>query len=104
MPFVGDIGVKVTTATRDSEWTPYLTTAVTAPPGVTVAYSTSRNPVRSLLDASLGDPTSGSGTFSNTAPTNLTTVGCLMFDFGAIVLNPLQSLELTWTMTATDRT
>jgi uncharacterized repeat protein (TIGR01451 family) len=101
LPYVGDIGVKVTSATRDSEWTPYLTSAVTAPAGVTVSYSTSRNPVRSELDATLGDPTSGAaGTFSTTVPSNLTTVGSLLFNFGSIVLNPLQSLELTWTMTA----
>ena len=100
LPFVGDVGVLLTSANRDSEFTPYLTSVVTAPPGITVSYSTSRNPKRTDLDPALSDPPGAAGTFSPVAPVDLTTVGSLLFDFGTIVLAPLETRELTWTMTA----
>ena len=50
MPRVGDTAVITTTDgvlnPRRSEYTPYLVTPITAPPGWTVSYSTSANPCR----------------------------------------------------------
>ena len=46
LPFVGDVGVRLSTVKRGSEFTPYLVSLITAPPGWTVEYSLSNKPCR----------------------------------------------------------
>jgi uncharacterized repeat protein (TIGR01451 family) len=101
LPYIGDNGVILTSAVRDTQYTPYLTTQITTPAGITALYSTTNNPVRSDLDPALGDPTTGlAGSFAASAPADLTTVKTILLDFGTLVLAPLESKEITWTMTA----
>lgn len=99
LPFVGDVGVILHTQARESNFALALQAAVVAPPGITVKYSTSSNPVRSDLDATVASPPGAqAGTFSTTAPTPLSNTKSLLFDFGSLVLNPGESKEILWTM------
>lgn len=100
LPFDGDMGV-IDLSSRDSRWRPNLVGQVTAPPGVTVYYSTEGNPCRSVEGI---EPTGPAGctppNWSVVPPTDITTVQSLKFDFGSIILNPGEELMLEWPMRA----
>jgi len=97
LPFVGDGGV-LDPQSRMSAWRPNLTAPVVAPAGVVVYYSTQSN----LCRPELGYSPSGcvAPVWSITPPDDITRVQALKFDFGNIVLNPLDKLELNWPMRA----
>ncbi len=98
-PHIGDVGVVLHQTPRGSNMTPVLNSTVTVPSGVTVQYGMSSNPTRSDLDATLTSPVgAASGTFSATPPAILANTKALLFDFGATVLAPGESRELTWSM------
>ena len=97
LPWVGDVGVLVA-QNRGSQWRPNLAGPVTPPAGVTVYYSTETNPCRPELN---NNPTGCvNANWSLTPPSDITQVQALKFDFGSIVLQPLQELYLTWPMRA----
>lgn len=97
LPYSGDSGV-LDPQNRQSVWRPNLTAPVVAPAGVVVYYSTQSN----LCRPELGYSPAGcaSPEWSITPPADITQVQALKFDFGNIVLNPLDKLELTWPMRA----
>jgi LruC domain-containing protein len=97
LPLVGDTGV-LDPQNRQSAWRPNLIAPVIAPANVVVYYSTVSNPCRAELSYS----PSGCATpnWSVTPPDDITQVQALKFDFGNIVLNPLDKLELNWPMRA----
>ena len=97
LPFVGDSGV-LDPQTRQSAWRPNLTAPVAAPAGVVVYYST----VANLCRPELGYSPAGCAApnWSVTPPDDITRVQALKFDFGNIVLNPQDLLELNWPMRA----
>ncbi len=100
LPFVGDEGV-IDLNTRNSRWRPNLVGAVSAPPGVTVYYSTEGNPCRSAEQVVASGPAGcTTANWTTTPPTDITTVQSLKFDFGAIILSPRDSLVLEWPMRA----
>ena len=97
-PSSGDIGVIDTTA-RDSRWQPNLVSTINAPTGVTVYYSIEGNPCR----ADEGLVTTGPvgcavPNWSTTPPTDLTTVRSVKFDFGSTLLQPQDTIQLSWSM------
>ena len=98
LPSVGDIGV-IDVSNRDSRWQPNLVSSVSAPAGITVYYSTVANPCRA--DEGLV-PSGPAGcvapNWSATIPTDLTTVRSLKFDFGSTVLQPMDTIQLSWAM------
>ncbi|MEM9820423.1 MAG: SdrD B-like domain-containing protein [Bacteroidota bacterium] len=100
LPQTGDIGV-IDTSPRNSRWRPNLVGTVSTPPGVTVFYSTESNPCRAAEGFIASGP-SGCATpnWSTTPPTDLTTVQSLKFEFGSTVLNPEDTLQLSWPMRA----
>ena len=97
LPFVGDTAVLNASAQRDSDWSPILTGPVTAPPGVTVSYSTSHNPCRPELN--FNPPGCVAGSFSTTPPSPISAVASLEFSFPG-TLAPGQTLTLAWPMAA----
>ncbi|MCS6845172.1 MAG: GEVED domain-containing protein [Caldilineales bacterium] len=100
LPIVGDRGV-VTPDPRHTQWTPFLAGPVTAPAGVTVYYSTASNPCRN--DMGDPDPYPAGCTppaWSAVPPADITAVRSLRFDFGDIVLQGGDRLELSWAMRA----
>ncbi len=97
LPFVGDTGVLDTQA-RLSVWRPNLIAPVVAPAGVVVYYSTQGNPCRPELNFSPAGCVAANWSIS--PPGDITTVQSLKFDFGNIVMNPLDVLELNWPMRA----
>ena len=97
LPFVGDTGA-LDPQNRLSAWRPNLIAPVTAAAGVKVYYSTQSNPCRTELGYSPAGCTDPG--WSITPPADITTVQALKFDFGNIVLNPLDKLELNWPMRA----
>ena len=99
LPYPGDAGVLATDQGRGSAWQPFLTGPVSGPSGVTVYYSTSTNPYRPEI---LGTNTTGSAAdWTTILPSDPTTVRALKFAFGPTnVLNPLDSVQLTWTLQA----
>lgn len=100
LPFIGDGGV-IDLSQRDSRWRPNLAGAVSAPPGVTVYYSTEGNPCRSAEGIEPDGP-AGCQTpnWSTSVPADITTVQSLKFDFGTNILNPADSIVLEWPMRA----
>ncbi|MFM8332581.1 MAG: SdrD B-like domain-containing protein, partial [Candidatus Methylumidiphilus sp.] len=97
LPFTNDTGV-LDPQNRLSAWRPNLIAPVVAPAGVVVYYSTEGNPCRTEFGYS---PTGcAAPNWSITPPDDITRVQALKFDFGNIVLNPLDKLELTWPMRA----
>lgn len=100
LPWVGDIGVLTYGDSRQTAYQPTFVSMDIVPSGVTVKYSNSSNPCRAGLDAAITEPGSGcdANTFSTTMPTNLADIHSLIFDFGNIVIQPADSLELRWTM------
>lgn len=96
LPFIGDEGV-LTGQPRLTEWRPNLVDPVTVgDPNITVYYSTSQNPCRPEIKASAGCVSD----WSTTPPQDITSVQSLKFDFGGIVLNPQDSLQIEWPMRA----
>ena len=93
LPYVGDTGV-IDLSPRNSAWRPYLAGPVSAPSGVTVFYSTEKNPSR----PEMGITTSSPANWSTVPPADITTVQSLKFDFGKTVLGPLDQVELNWQM------
>ena len=98
LPDVGDLGV-IDPLARDSRWRPNLVSTVSTPPGVTVYYSLVANPCR---DTEGFVPTGPVGctvpNWSTSAPTDLTTVQSLKFDFGSTQLPPQDTFRLSWAM------
>jgi uncharacterized repeat protein (TIGR01451 family) len=97
LPFVGDVGV-LDPQTRLTEWRPNLAGIVSAAAGVTVYYSTESNPCRTELGYS--PATCVAANWSATPPADITNVRSLKFDFGATIIQPGDSLVLTWPMRA----
>ena len=103
-PHVGDTEVLNTNIPRNSGWRPELASAISAPSGVTVFYSTVSNPCRTEL-ANPGDPIpfpSGCNNpnWTTSVPSNLANVTAVKFDFGSMVLNQGQTVTIDWQMTA----
>lgn len=97
LPFVGDNGV-LDPQTRLSQWRPNLAGPVTPPTGVTVYYSQQSNPCRPELGYNPAGCTVAG--WSLTPPTDITKVQSLKFDFGTLLINPADSLILSWPMRA----
>ncbi len=93
LPYVGDTGV-IDLSPRNSAWRPYLAGTVSAPSGVTVYYSTEKNPSRPEMGITTANPAN----WSTVPPADITTVQSLKFDFGKTVLGPLDQVELNWQM------
>jgi uncharacterized repeat protein (TIGR01451 family) len=98
LPFVGDTGV-IDLSGRDSIWRPNLAGPVAVPAGVTVYYSTEGNPTRTDYVPN-GPPGSTNAAWSITPPANITEVRSLKLDFGSLILQPNQELEMIWPMRA----
>ena len=110
LPHVGDSGV-IDLGARESAWSPMLIAPVTPPAGVTVYYSTESNPCRGDMNAANPDPEAQwpmladgapsdcvAAGWSSLPPADITQVAALRFDFGELVLNPLDSVEFLLTM------
>ena len=95
-PSAGDIGVIDTTA-RDSRWQPNLVSTINAPTGVTVFYSLEGNPCRPEL-VPTGPVGCATPNWSTTPPTDLTTVRSVKFEFGNTLLQPEDTIQLSWSM------
>jgi uncharacterized repeat protein (TIGR01451 family) len=98
LPFVGDAGV-IDLSPRNSEWRPNLTGTISGPSGITVYYSTSGNPTRPEVEPS-GPPGSEAPNWSTDPPADITSVRSLKIDFGDRILQPQNSVELSWSMRA----
>ncbi len=98
LPVTGDTGV-IDLTLRRSQWSPFLVDAVRAPAGVTVLYSTSRNPSRPELVSS-GPPGSDNPQWTSTVPDDITTVRSLKFDMTGLEMYPGDEVVLTWPMRA----
>ncbi len=100
LPHIGDAGV-IDLSPRNTQWEPVLAGPVTAPSGVTVYYSTEKNPCRSAEGLVPSGPTGCAAPNWTTAPPNpITSVSSLKFDFGTMVVNPGECLDLMWEMRA----
>ena len=97
LPFAGDNGVLDPQA-RLSQWRPNLAGPVTPPTGVTVYYSTQSNPCRPELNYNPAGCTNAN--WSTVPPADITQVQALKFDFGSTIINPGDSLFLSWPMRA----
>lgn len=104
LPYVGDTGVILTNVPRGSQFNVYATSSVTAQivnlignpvdpnPDITILYSTSRDPMR--FDQ-FGNPI-GTGTWSTTPPTNITTLAAIQILTGPeVILNSYDQLIIT---------
>ncbi|MGB0931932.1 MAG: SdrD B-like domain-containing protein, partial [Chitinophagales bacterium] len=98
LPFIGDQGV-IDLSNRNSQWRPNLVGPVTAPPGVTVYYSTASNPCRDELTPGI-PAVCDAPNWTTAIPQDVTTIQSLKFDFGTTVINPGDELELNWPMRA----
>ena len=98
LPFIGDGGV-IDLSARDSQWRPNLMGEVSGPNGITVYYSTSGNPTRTEV-VSNGPPGSEPANWTTDPPADITSVRSLKIDFGGYILQPQQSVELSWSMRA----
>jgi len=103
LPFVGDMGV-IDPSPRNTAWRPNLANPIIAPAGVTVYYSTAQNPCRDEMKAPADPspfPTGCTPANWTLAPLpDITSVQSLRFDFGSIIVNPLDSFVLNWPMRA----
>ena len=103
LPFIRDKGV-IDLSNRNTEWTPNLADPITAPPGITIYYSTSENPCRDEMKGA-GDPSPfptgcEAPNWSTTTPVNITTVKSVKIDFGATTLAGGDELLFSWPMRA----
>lgn len=99
LPFVGDKGV-IDLSSRNSEWRPFLiNNVITQPnnPNVTIYYSTASNPCRDELTPGMPTPCDNPN-WSTTPPNDITTVQSLKFDFGSLIMQPGDSVVLSWPM------
>ncbi|MDB6071384.1 MAG: hypothetical protein JWL81_2555, partial [Verrucomicrobiales bacterium] len=98
LPALNDRGV-IDTSKRNSQWEPFLAGEVTAPAGMTVFYSLSKNPCRDELTPGLPggceDPK-----WSAVPPPDITLVKSLKFDGTGLTLRPLERVEISWPMRA----
>ena len=98
LPSVGDNGV-IDVSNRDSRWTPNLVSTVSAPAGVTVYYSLEENPCRAAEGIEPSGPVGcAPANWTTSPPVDLTLVRSLKFDFGSTVLQPLDTIQLSWAM------
>ncbi len=98
LPSIGDQGV-INVVDRDSRWQPNLVSSVNAPAGVTVFYSTAANPCRSDEGfVATGPVGCDVPNWSTSIPTDLTSVRSLKFDFGSTILQPMDTIQLAWSM------
>ncbi|MGB0930902.1 MAG: SdrD B-like domain-containing protein, partial [Chitinophagales bacterium] len=97
LPHIGDTEVLEESIPRNTDWSPILVGAVTPPSGVTVYYSTETNPCRPEV-LSPDPAVCQAPNWSITPPTDITQVKSLKFDFGSLVLNAEDTLELSWPM------
>ncbi|HHH50393.1 MAG TPA: hypothetical protein ENK52_05385, partial [Saprospiraceae bacterium] len=98
LPFVNDTGVVDLTA-RLSRWSPNLVSTVQAPAGVTVYYSTEKNPCRAAEGlVPSGPPSCSPPNWNTSPPADLTMVQSLKFEFGQNTLYPNDSVQLNWAM------
>ncbi|WP_461205086.1 SdrD B-like domain-containing protein [Clostridium sp. DL1XJH146] len=102
LPFVGDTGV-LDNSDRASEWRPYLVNTITGENGavldsnITVYYSTEANPSLNELD----DPTTSSNSgWSETLPSDITSVTAIKINFGSYVLGDGEEIAVEWPMRA----
>lgn len=113
LPSINDIGV-IDTSIRGSQWTPYLVNKIicvddsgnpsSLPSGTKIYYSTIAHPSKVELSNSItnGAATPG-GTgdgWSETPPSDITTVKSLKFDFGSYELAASGKITLQWPMRA----
>ena len=103
LPFIGDKAV-IGTQPRLTEWRPNLTSAVSFSASnpssdlsqIKVLYSQSQNPCRDDVFVSSGC----TNDWTLTPPSDLATVQALQFDFGSVVMNGADSIQLVWQMRA----
>jgi uncharacterized repeat protein (TIGR01451 family) len=98
LPSAGDTGVSETESSnsRGSTVRPTLHAAVSAPSGVTVAYSQSSNPCRPEVFTS--GPVGCTDDWSTTPPADITTVRALRFDMGTAVLTGAQTATIPYSL------
>jgi LPXTG-motif cell wall-anchored protein/uncharacterized repeat protein (TIGR01451 family) len=92
-PIPGDIGVK-DFSPRGSEWQPLFGDQINAPQAVSVSYSTQHNPCRPEL--TIDAPGCQPANWTTSPPSPLSSVGSIKVDYGAMVLNPGDSVSFTW--------
>ncbi|MCT8978548.1 carboxypeptidase regulatory-like domain-containing protein [Clostridium sp. CX1] len=116
LPYVGDKGV-IDTKNRESEWRPYLVNKITGEDNgpirikgkngekdisksVKIYYNTKENPSTLELTDSINNKKLSDGGWSETPPSDITTVKSLKFDFGDIKLQSDEEITLEWPMRA----
>ncbi len=97
LPAIEDESV-MTNDGRKSEWRPNLIGAVEAPKGVTVYYSTVKNPCTEELGTS--KPNCEKPEWRTELPKDITSVRALKFDFAKIEIGLGEALSLSWPMRA----
>lgn len=98
LPTLDDNGV-IDLSQRDTEWRASLAGPVVAPPGVTVYYSRSQNPIRTDFVSS-GPAGAEDPEWSITPPATIIEARSLLFVFDDVIINPGESFELSWPMRA----
>ncbi|MFC5370482.1 DUF7507 domain-containing protein [Arcanobacterium bovis] len=99
LPYVGDHGLLASNESlaHGSQWTPVFAGVSSVPAGYTVEYSTSSNPCRPEVYASVAGCVDD---WTSTAPADLSTVKALRFKAGATVLSVGKSVSFQWKLTA----
>ncbi|MEI7768827.1 MAG: SdrD B-like domain-containing protein, partial [Chloroflexales bacterium] len=103
LPWVGDVGVVRFDEARGSAWSPYLVGPLSAPTGAVVYYSTQNNPCRTIdlgISPDADSPSCTTPDWSTAPPADITGVRSVKIDFGDLVLQPKDSIVLTWPMRA----
>jgi uncharacterized repeat protein (TIGR01451 family) len=101
LPWVGDSGVVRFDQPRGTQWRPYLIGPVAAPAGATVYYSTQSNPCRQPdLGLSPDSPGCAAPAWSTVPPADITTVQAIKLEFGGFVLQPGDSVLVSYPMRA----
>ncbi|RMD99492.1 MAG: hypothetical protein D6816_14870, partial [Bacteroidetes bacterium] len=100
-PYLGDVGVKLNTTPRLTEWVPYLVDTIRSPnPNIKVWYSQSTNPCRPEVQ-----PVTSAGCVNDwtmAVPANLADVKAVKFDFSSEVLSPGEEYWFDISMLAPD--
>ncbi|MFA9396882.1 MAG: SdrD B-like domain-containing protein [Clostridiaceae bacterium] len=105
LPFAGDTGVLDIDA-RESEWRPYLVNEITGenggelPTGAKVYYSTNADVSKEELYDPENKHGQDSDLWTETPPTDITTVRALKFEFGDLALDSDEQVVLEWPMRA----
>ncbi|MGK0187685.1 MAG: hypothetical protein ACI9R3_003474 [Verrucomicrobiales bacterium] len=97
LPHVGDKGV-IDPSARGSEWEPFLVAEVAAPAGVSVSYSTSKNPCRDELTPGL--PSGCEDPQWTSSPGSIEDVKSLKFEFNGNIIVPMEEVIIGWPMRA----